>query len=257
MLTRNRTLFVVLSFLLFLPGVATAQDAAFDPATFDIGLDPVADGFTDPVYVTSAGDDRLFVLERAGVIRIVENGTVLESPFLDISDRVGSDASEGGHVSFDLDQPEFPGRARTHERSELIVVRFPEPPLGPDRLGHGVTRAELEDAETGRRLSADSCSLHDFGRHHREGSVSSADQNCLIQVAQNLLRDRSNIGETGRDEDVGAEKTTESRAGVRRNASRVSIQNKRDLRLLAKRQRDLSEHGALSGHQSSGTSPDQ
>lgn len=78
------------------PLSVAAQDSAFDPAAFDLGLEPVAGGFEAPLYVTHAGDDRLFVVEQGGTIRIVEEGTVVETPFLDITDRVGSDASERG-----------------------------------------------------------------------------------------------------------------------------------------------------------------
>jgi glucose/arabinose dehydrogenase len=76
--------------------VAVAQETSFDPATFDIGLDPVVDGLVEPVYVTNAGDDRLFVVERGGTIQVVINETVGAEPFLDISDRVGANASEQG-----------------------------------------------------------------------------------------------------------------------------------------------------------------
>jgi glucose/arabinose dehydrogenase len=47
----------------------------------------VAVGFAQPVHVTHAGDGsgRIFVVEQAGRIRILDNGAVLSSPFLDIS----------------------------------------------------------------------------------------------------------------------------------------------------------------------------
>jgi glucose/arabinose dehydrogenase len=45
--------------------------------------------FKEPVYVTAPrGDSRLFVVERAGVVRIVSHGRKLRRPFLDIRDRV-------------------------------------------------------------------------------------------------------------------------------------------------------------------------
>lgn len=78
------------------PSPAYAQDQTFDPASFDFSLEPIATGFTEPILVATASDDRLFVVERAGVIRIVEQGVTLDPPFLDIRDRVGSDASERG-----------------------------------------------------------------------------------------------------------------------------------------------------------------
>lgn len=44
-------------------------------------------------------DPRLFVAERVGRIRIIQNGTLLATPFLDISGRVAT-AGEGGLLSF-------------------------------------------------------------------------------------------------------------------------------------------------------------
>jgi glucose/arabinose dehydrogenase len=46
----------------------------------------VASGLSFPVYVTAPrGDSRLFIVERAGKIKILENFAVLPTPFLDIS----------------------------------------------------------------------------------------------------------------------------------------------------------------------------
>lgn len=62
-----------------------------------IALEPiVTSGLQQITFLTNAFDDRLFVLEQAGRIRIVENGQVLAQPFLDITDRVGSSSSEQG-----------------------------------------------------------------------------------------------------------------------------------------------------------------
>jgi glucose/arabinose dehydrogenase len=56
----------------------------------------VASGLTQPLFVAAPdGDPRLFVVERAGRIRIVKNGVTLATPFLDIQTRVGT-LGEGG-----------------------------------------------------------------------------------------------------------------------------------------------------------------
>ncbi len=67
--------------------------------TIDLAL--IADGFTQPLYVTGAGDGsgRLFVVEQPGTIWIVRNGQRLEKPFLDIVDQVGSQSNEQGLLS--------------------------------------------------------------------------------------------------------------------------------------------------------------
>ena len=97
------------------------------PAT-TIQLEPVAEGFTKPVYLTHAGDERLFVVEQEGVIRIVAGGAVLPAPFLDIRDRVGSDASERGLLSV-VFHPQYGENGRffvnyTNKDGNTVVSRF-------------------------------------------------------------------------------------------------------------------------------------
>lgn len=55
-----------------------------------IELETVASGLTAPVGVTHAGDGsgRLFIVEQSGQIRILENGVLLTTPFLDISNEL-------------------------------------------------------------------------------------------------------------------------------------------------------------------------
>ncbi|MFN8456541.1 MAG: PQQ-dependent sugar dehydrogenase [Anaerolineae bacterium] len=65
-------------------------------ATFSITVSSiVASGFSAPVQVTNAGDgsNRLFVVEQAGVIRIINSPVV--TPFLDIRSLVKSGGEEG------------------------------------------------------------------------------------------------------------------------------------------------------------------
>lgn len=71
--------------------------AAFAPA-LDLSLAPIADNLAEPVFVTQVpGDDsRLFIIEKPGRIRIVKNGVLQETPFLDITDEVDDDSSEQG-----------------------------------------------------------------------------------------------------------------------------------------------------------------
>lgn len=60
---------------------------------------PVATGLNSPVSIQNAGDGsgRLFVAERDGTIRIIRDGALMATPYLDISDRVVREG-EGGLV---------------------------------------------------------------------------------------------------------------------------------------------------------------
>jgi glucose/arabinose dehydrogenase len=59
---------------------------------------PVVAGLDLPVDIQNAGDSsgRLFVVEKHGRIRIIQNGQLLPTPFLDIHNEVGSQANEQG-----------------------------------------------------------------------------------------------------------------------------------------------------------------
>ncbi len=74
------------------------------PATSDwpnLALREVITGLDQPVHVTHAGDGsgRLFLVEKPGRIKIAQNGTPLEQPFLDITRRVKSSGNEQGLLS--------------------------------------------------------------------------------------------------------------------------------------------------------------
>ncbi|HEU4585406.1 MAG TPA: PQQ-dependent sugar dehydrogenase [Gemmatimonadaceae bacterium] len=61
-----------------------------------IVLTPVATGLSSPLYLTApAGDARLFVVEKTGAIRIVKDGVLLPTPFLDLSDAVSAGSEQG------------------------------------------------------------------------------------------------------------------------------------------------------------------
>ena len=65
-------------------------------ASHTMRLEQVGDRFQSPVYVTApAGDQRLFVVEQAGRIRVVKNGVAASAAFLDITSRVKSGGEQG------------------------------------------------------------------------------------------------------------------------------------------------------------------
>lgn len=109
---------ILMTLGMLMPGPVgiTAQNDAFDPTSFDVGLQPVADGFEQPTLVTHAGDERLFVVEQAGTIRVIIDGDVAETPFLDLTDRVGAMGSEQGLLGLAF--------APNHTESGLFYVNY-------------------------------------------------------------------------------------------------------------------------------------
>src|SRR5262245_765314 len=61
-----------------------------------VQLQEVASGLNAPLHLTApAGDARLFVVEKTGRIRIVQNGQLLGTPFLDIASKVSTGGEQG------------------------------------------------------------------------------------------------------------------------------------------------------------------
>ena len=85
----------------------------FSPAPFAdrVALEPVVSGLDSPLYVISAedGSGRLFVVEKKGRIRIVTGNSLIQTPFLDITARVGSSGGEQGLLCVAF-PPEFPAK---------------------------------------------------------------------------------------------------------------------------------------------------
>jgi glucose/arabinose dehydrogenase len=76
----------------------TTETGSSLPPLQQVTLELVFDGFRQPVDLDAPpGDDRLFVVQRVGVIRILdERRQMLDPAFLDIQDRVGSRGIEQG-----------------------------------------------------------------------------------------------------------------------------------------------------------------
>jgi glucose/arabinose dehydrogenase len=74
-------------------GAAQAQQAllpAIQHGSIAVQLDAIATGLGAPDYATYAPGDptRLYVVEQGGLLRVIQNGTLLAAPALDISSRV-------------------------------------------------------------------------------------------------------------------------------------------------------------------------
>ncbi len=135
--TGARPFFLLLAGLFF--GLGACSDDPTNPDTDDpdddvvptkvsLAAELVVSGIPNPVFLTSpAGDDRLFVIEREGRIRVVKDDALLAVPFLDLSDIV-STGNERGLLSMAF----HPGYASnghfyvnfTDEDGDTRVVRY-------------------------------------------------------------------------------------------------------------------------------------
>ena len=117
-------------------GQVSSRDLVVDDVEITID-EVIASGFTHPVQVTHAGDDRLFVVEQPGSIKIIENGSVLSTPFLDIT-ALTNDSGEQGllGLAFHPDYPAVPYFYVNYTRADngdTVIARYTVSDTDPNR----------------------------------------------------------------------------------------------------------------------------
>ncbi len=87
---KSHLLFTVAVVAMFLAGKAPEANAQ------SLGLLPFVSVGTYPIDVKNCGDDRLFIADKNGYIRIINSdGTVRSTPFLDISSKMVAGSEDG------------------------------------------------------------------------------------------------------------------------------------------------------------------
>ena len=81
-----------------IPTDAPSSNASTFPNPDAYTWETILSGLNRPVDLQHAGDGsgRLFIIEKVGRIRIFQDGQLLETPYLNINDRVGDDGNEQG-----------------------------------------------------------------------------------------------------------------------------------------------------------------
>lgn len=122
------------------------NSAAPVPAT-GLKIERVVQGLKDPLYVTAPADDpRLFVVEQPGRIRIIKDGKLLPTPFVDLTDVVRSGGEQGLlSVAF---HPRYRSNGflfvnYTDHRGDTRVVRY-QVGQDPDRVDRSSERLILK-----------------------------------------------------------------------------------------------------------------
>ena len=117
---------------------ASAATGPFDPTGVTVDVQVALSGLSSPVDVTNAGDGsgRLFVVEQAGRIQVVRDGTVGPRPFLDLVGRVAS-GGERGLLGLAF-HPDYPTDPRffvdyTDGAGNTVVSSFRVSPTDPDQ----------------------------------------------------------------------------------------------------------------------------
>jgi glucose/arabinose dehydrogenase len=103
--------------------------APFDPAEVSLEVDIVTGGLDQPVDIAAPddGSGRVFVAEQPGRIRVVQDGVLVDEPFLDIRERIAS-GGERGLLGLAL-HPDFPEDPRffvnyTDRNGDTVIAEY-------------------------------------------------------------------------------------------------------------------------------------
>ena len=103
-------------------------DSPTVPNGSGFATETIVSGLVQPIAFAQSGDGRIFVAEKAGVIRVIENGQLLATPFLDINEEVNSH-HDRGLMGIALD-PDFANNG--HVYAQFAVELDPANPDKPD-----------------------------------------------------------------------------------------------------------------------------
>jgi len=127
---------------LLLPSMILLFFVSVSQAQYAIELDRWVSGISIPTAIAHAGDERLFINEKGGRVRIITpDGQLLPEPFLDIRDRVRSTGGEQGllglafHPGFATNRAFFVHYTRND--GATVVSRFLSEINDPDRADPG------------------------------------------------------------------------------------------------------------------------
>lgn len=134
--------FILISLLSTTSNVHAVEPARAGRAAFQaqqVRFTEITSGLNQPLLVTNAGDGsgRLFIIQRAGQIRIYKNGALLPTPFLNVQSIVNSSASEQGLLALAF-HPDYEVNGRfytlhTDQNGSIVLSAFTRSSANPDQ----------------------------------------------------------------------------------------------------------------------------
>ncbi len=232
-----------MSWLIGSPVVAQLPDIT--RGTISIGLQPIATGMAAPDYAISPPGDmnRLFVVEQNGLLRIIQNGTLLPGAALDLQSRV---------------QPPLVPTNPNDERGFLGLAFHPgyNTPTSPGFRTLYTYTSEPIDAAAPPTYPAPNNSVQNFQQVISEYKASAADPNLIDPLSRRVI---FTMGKTAGNHNGGTVAFGPDGylyAGARRRRQR---QRRRTEPHRAGWQRSESDHaaGQDAAHRSAQSQPDR
>ncbi len=151
-----------------------------------LSLEIYQTGLTRPTDIQSAGDSRLFVSEIGGKIKIIQNNSILSTPFLDISSKV-EDTQWAGINSFAF-HPNYAENGRFY----VLYIRKPDNVVQLSQFRKSIGNANLADTTETRLLTIP----HILNIGHRGGAICfGADGYLYISTGDDADGGRGTVGD--------------------------------------------------------------
>lgn len=109
----------------------------------------ITDSLAQPVGLAQTPDGRIFVIEKAGVVKVIKNGTLLPAPALNISSRVNSDYERGLlGIAFDSNTTVY----LYYVNNSPLEIRIAKFSLSGDTINAGSEQILLKSTQTLSRM---------------------------------------------------------------------------------------------------------
>jgi glucose/arabinose dehydrogenase len=156
-MVRTDTLVAALLVVVFLIA-GCGGDRSTPPSPFPApALTLVASGFNSPLGLEQAGDGsgRLFVVEQGGKIKIIQNGTVLLTAFLDISSKIATGSEMGllgvtFHPNYSANGKLYANYTRTSSgQIQSVIAEYTASPANSNQVNMATERILLTVDQVG------------------------------------------------------------------------------------------------------------
>jgi glucose/arabinose dehydrogenase len=120
------------------------------PTPANLALTTVVSGLSSPLGLEKPpGDNRFFVVQQAGTVRIIENGALRSGNFLDIQSLVNFDGQEQGllgltfHPNYSTNRKFYVNYTRDSPSRQTVIAEFQTSPTDPNQADPNTKRILL------------------------------------------------------------------------------------------------------------------
>ncbi len=148
-----------------------ANSTEYSPITEGgtVALEPVAEGFDQPLALENPAEDHLYIADKFGQVYLYAEGTLQDEPILDIADQLVMDHGEQGLLGLEF-HPDF-------ENNRKFYVRYSSPAREgtPNGYSHTFVLSEFQTTDDYQDVVSSSerpiLEIPEPGQMHNAGAI--------------------------------------------------------------------------------------